>query len=88
MQGVLILWSEPRGFGFIQPDATTELSDRLFVHITNFSDAEQSKIRLGMRVEFSIGDPITIGKKPQAVRCKLLPVAKLNAGADALKAGV
>ena len=79
MQGVLIIWSEPRGFGFIQPDATTDISDRLFVHITNFSDLDKPKVRLGARVEFKIGDPISIGKKPQAVHAKLVPVEEHSA---------
>jgi cold shock CspA family protein len=89
MQGILVVWSEPKAFGFIQPDATTEVSDRLFVHITNFGDLDKSKVRLGARVEFRIGDPISIGKKPQAVHAKLLSVVQtVDAGANALKAGV
>jgi cold shock CspA family protein len=88
MQGQLVVWSEPKGFGFVQPDATTETSDRLFVHITNFTDADRKNVKLGARISFSIGDPIPIGKKPQAVHAKILiPAATVDAGVGALKAG-
>jgi len=88
MKGTLVVWSQTRNFGFIQPDATTEISDRLFVHLTNF-DGDRTNVRLGIRVEFSIGDPISIGKKPQAVHVKFLAVeTEISAGANALKAGL
>jgi cold shock CspA family protein len=88
MQGILTIWMSERGFGFVQPDATTEVSDRLFIHVKNFSDSDKPKIRLGARIEFTVGDSIAIGKKPQATRAKLLPVETVLAGANALKAGV
>ena len=85
MQGTLVIWSEPKAFGFVQPDGTSE---KLFIHITNFGGLEKDKVRLGARIEFEIGDPISLGKKPQAVRAKLLPVSiEISAGASAL-AGV
>jgi len=89
MQGQLVVWSEPKGFGFVQPDATTEISDRLFVHITNFTDADRKNVRLSARISFSIGAPISIGKKPQAVHARvLIPAAPVDAGVCMLKAGL
>jgi cold shock CspA family protein len=89
MQGQLVVWSEPKGFGFVQPDATTEISDRLFVHITNFTDADRKNVKLGARISFSIGAPISIGKKPQAVHARvLIPAASFDAGVGVLKAGL
>ena len=83
MQGTLVVWSEPKGFGFIQPDGSSE---RLFIHITNFGGLDKGEVRLGARIEFEIGDPISLGKKLQAVRAKLLPI--VNACTNALKAGL
>jgi cold shock CspA family protein len=86
MHGQLVVWSEPKGFGFVQPDATTEISDRFFVHITNFSDLDRRNVRLGARISFSIGDPISIGKKAQAVQAKVL-VPEIETEINALNAG-
>jgi cold shock CspA family protein len=70
MQGILVVWSEPKAFGFVQPDGSSE---RLFIHITNFPDGTlKSEIQLGSRIEFEIGNPISLGKKPQAVRAKVV----------------
>jgi cold shock CspA family protein len=70
MQGILVVWSEPKAYGFVQPDGSSE---KLFIHITNFPEGTpKSAIRLGSRIEFEIGDPISLGKKPQAVRAKIV----------------
>lgn len=87
MQGQLIIWSAERGFGFIQPDATTDISDRLFVHKSNFALADLHNVRLGARVTFSIGDPISIGKKPQAINAKVILPNGTTAGISALQEG-
>ncbi len=89
MQGTLIIWNAPKAFGFIQPDATTDVSDRLFVHISNFAAIDRGNVRLGARIEFTVGEPIAIGKKPQATRAKVLTVNTASTsvnGANALKA--
>jgi cold shock CspA family protein len=64
-EGTLVVWNQPRAFGFIQPD---DGSGKLFVHLTNFAVGDTP--RLGARIEFEVGDPIEIGKKPQACHAK------------------
>lgn len=80
-EGVLVVWNEPRYFGFIQADEKLENGeDRIFVHRLNF--IRDHKPVLGCRVSFELGPPISIGKKDQAARVKVLP--SITAGADAL----
>ncbi len=86
-RGKLTLWNEPRYFGFIT--ATTELPEigrTIFVHRLNFmAGIPTPAIQVGREVEFEIGAPYAVGKKPHAVRVKLLEIP--TAGLTALKQG-
>src|SRR5580765_7974506 len=69
MKGTIILWHQPRAYGFVQADGS---SDTFFIHVTNFPAGQVP--RLGARVEFEVGDPISLGKKPQAINATILSV--------------
>jgi cold shock CspA family protein len=64
-RGEVVLWNEPRGFGFIQATEVLPFGEQgIFVHHSNCIDA----LLLGAHCEFEIGDAYKIGKKPQAVK--------------------
>lgn len=71
MKGTITVWNTPRAYGFVKPDGSSE---ELFIHISNFPEGQTP--RLGAVVEFEIGDPISIGKKPQAVNATILEMPK------------
>ena len=84
-EGVLVMWNEPRYFGIIQADKKLENGENtIFVHRLNFVRDHQPV--LGCRVSFELGPPISIGKKDQAVRVKVLP--SIAAGVSALQGGL
>lgn len=62
MFGTITMYNPERGFGFI----TTPTGDKFFMHISNFIKGDGSVPTLGGRVRFDVGDPIALGKKPQA----------------------
>ncbi len=63
MQGSITLL-HPRGYGFI----TTTAGERIFFHFSQFQKGADPV--LGGLVEFEIGPPIQVGKKPQALRVR------------------
>jgi cold shock CspA family protein len=69
MTGTIVLWHQPRAYGFVQMDGS---SKTFFVHITNFPTGQIPK--LGAKVEFEIGDPISLGKPPQAINATIVSI--------------
>ena len=69
--GTLVLWHIARFWGFVKSDLDQE---EYFVHISNFGTDAILKPRLGVKVSFEIGDPIAIGKSPQAINAIVLSV--------------
>jgi hypothetical protein len=96
MIGRITYWNNPKGFGFItvaNPEGTATFQTQYFFHHTNFEGTPV----LGAIVVFSLGDPVAIGKKIQAIAVRYATAAEIDqanyarsfgAGADALKAGV
>ena len=83
-RGTLKLYSEPRYFGFIEAieDLPGIDGKSIFVHRLNFIARVPSHLIVpGAEVEFEIGPPYAVGKKPQAVRVKIL---EQHAGLSAL----
>ena len=96
MLGRITYWNNPRGFGFITVESTDgngTFQQQYFFHHSNFKNGEIP--RIGGIVVFSLGDPVAVGKKDQAVRVRYAAprdFAKQNAnlagvarGIDALK---
>jgi cold shock CspA family protein len=79
MKGTIVLWHQARAYGFVKPDGSDET---IFVHISNFCPGEVP--RLDARIEFEIGDPISIGKKPQAINATILSIP-MSVGLAALQ---
>ena len=86
-RGTLTLWNEPRYFGFITlKTELPEIGKTIFVHRLNFmAGIPTASISVGREVEFEISAPYKIGRKPQAVRVKLLETP--TAGLAVLKQG-
>jgi cold shock CspA family protein len=64
MKGTITTWLETKGYGFIQYDGL-----EIFIHLSNIVEGWP---KLGAEIEFEIGDPSSIGKKPQAVRARIV----------------
>jgi cold shock CspA family protein len=80
--GQVTLWDERRSWGFIE--ATEMLpfgKQQIFVHGSNCLDP----VSLGAYVEFEVGDPFKLNRKPQAIRVTVRPNAP---GLEALATGI
>jgi cold shock CspA family protein len=98
MIGRITYWNNPKGFGFItvaNTDGNGTFQQQYFFHHSNFRAGETPV--LGGIVVFSLGEPVAIGKKIQAVGLRYATTAEIEetnyirsfiAGADALKAGL
>jgi cold shock CspA family protein len=76
MVGRITYWNIPRGYGFIsviQPDGTLQ---QHFFHVSNF---KEPPVVLGGIVVFNLGDPIALGKKPQAIGVRYATPADVQA---------
>jgi cold shock CspA family protein len=89
-RGKITLWSEPRYFGFITTTAELpDIGNDIFFHRLNFmAGIPTAQIAVGREVEFEIAAAYKIGRKPQAVRIKLVEPVVVVAGANALQSGV
>ncbi len=89
-RGQITLWSEPRYFGFITTTVDLpEIGNTIFFHRLNFmAGIPTASIAVGREVEFEIAAPYKIGRKPQAVKIKLVEPVTVTAGASALQGGV
>lgn len=65
MQGIITTWLETKGYGFVQSEGS-----EIFLHISNIEGQPQ----LGAEIEFEIGHPVSLGKKPQAVRARVVSI--------------
>jgi cold shock CspA family protein len=98
MIGRITYWNNPKGFGFItvaNTDGNGTFQQQYFFHHSNFSSDETPV--LGGIVVFNLGEPVSIGKRIQAVGVHYASsteieqanyIRNFTAGADALKAGV
>jgi hypothetical protein len=95
MVGRITYWNAYKGYGFIstiQPDGTLQ---QHFFHYTNF---KEPPVVLSSIVSFTLGDPIAVGKKRQAIGIRYATPADVqltekveaivDAGTDALAGGV
>ena len=80
MIGTVVLWNDPRGYGFIRPEGADE-TEKVFVHITNCQTGNVPKI--GARVQYELGNALRLGQPQQAIQVKLLPPT--SAGVNALE---
>jgi cold shock CspA family protein len=83
MIGVVALWNDPRGYGFVRPEGATDDTQNLFVHISNCQTGNVPKV--GATVEFDIGAPLKLGQRPQAIRVKLIPQKVTNSDSSGVK---
>jgi cold shock CspA family protein len=66
MKGIVATWLENKGYGFVQSNGS-----EIFLHISNVIEGIP---QLGAEIEFEIGLPVSLGKKPQAVHAKVISV--------------
>ena len=84
MIGRITFWNDQRSFGFI----TVSSSEQYFFHIANFNgQPSDSRPRLSQMVAFRLGEPISEGKKTQAVHVQPATQTQIDAGASALAGG-
>ena len=65
MMGKITFYNRAKGFGFITCEGT-----QYFFHFSNFKGIDNEPEILGAFVHFLIGDPIALGKKPQAIKIR------------------
>jgi len=54
MKGTVAWFREDHGYGFIQPDGTTEKENQIFVHYSSIKSKKKFKVLvMGQRVEFT-----------------------------------
>jgi cold shock CspA family protein len=63
-QGIVVLYNQAKGWGFIKEDSGEEW----FFHTSNTAPSFVPQLKA--RVEFEIGQPLSIGKKDQAVNVR------------------
>ena len=78
MIGRITFWNDQRGFGFI----TVSSGDQYFFHVAHFQ--EHGRPRLSQMVTFRLAEPISEGKKLQAVHVSPAPPTRIESGAQAL----
>ena len=84
MIGRVTFWNDQRNFGFI----TVSSGEQYFFHISNFlRESADCRPRLSQTVTFRLGEPISEGKKIQAVQVQSATQAQFEAGALALGGG-
>ncbi len=78
MKGTIMFWNPSRQYGFIRvtnSDGRGNFLEQYFFHITNLKGFKETDVVLGRDVVFELGQPIAIGKKPQAINvCFVSPV--------------
>jgi cold shock CspA family protein len=87
MIGSVTFWDARRGYGFISVIKPDGILQQYFFHHSNF---KTPPVQLGGVVIFSLGDPVSIGKKVQAVNVRYATQADVqltetvDIGTDAL----
>jgi cold shock CspA family protein len=81
MIGRITFFNCQRNFGFI----TVSSGEQYFFHIANC--VKGYRPRLSEKVTFSLGEPISEGKKEQAIHVSPATQAQIDAGASALAGG-
>lgn len=78
--GEVVNWNKDRGFGFVRPDSG---GNDVFLHVAELDGVQPSRIRTGVRVEFSTvqGD-----RGLKAVGVRLDTEVRLDEGGDFLSA--
>ncbi len=84
MQGVITLWNNLKGFGFVTavPDGR-----QYFFHISNFVKENGEPPVLEGQVRFDIGPALSVGKRPQALRVQYMHSVRNEAVISALASG-
>jgi len=82
MIGRITFYNRDRGFGFIKSD-----TESYFFHHSNFKGVDDEPNILGALVYFLIGEPLSVGKRAQAIKIRFVTAEDVS-GLEAVKVGV